>query len=166
MHFSDATKPLHGIFSYKVYHKTKGLVGEYEDQNLIVHNSRDIMAYLLGGDTAEKSVTRISIGNSTTAASPDDTQISGCETTALLNGDTRDINGDIIAFTKEIDGHSYPESGKVTFSWSVGYTEAQDLVITEFGLLCEDGTMFAHKVRGQIVKDSDLLLEGSWSIIF
>jgi hypothetical protein len=40
------------------------------------------------------------------------------------------------------------------------------LKIIEFGLLCEDGTLWARKIREEAIpKEADISLEGEWIII-
>ena len=60
----------------------------------------------------------------------------------------------------------YPATGQVRFNWSLSTAELNGVAITEFGLLCADGTLFSRKQRKPIEKESDLSLTGSWTILF
>lgn len=136
-----------GMFRLWVYRRGL-LVDQYVDHNLIVNGHKGVQAYLIGGDVTQKSITKIGFGENGTVATPDDT--------GLTN-----------ALVKSLDSHTYPEAGSVVFSFSLGSSEGNALSIREFGLLCEDGTLFARKVRGDVIlKDSDISLDGQWTITF
>lgn len=136
-----------GLFRLWVYRKGI-LIDQYVDRNTIVDDHKAIQAHLIGGDVAQKSVTKIGFGQNGTAASPDDKGLTG-------------------AFVKTLDSHQYPAVGSVEFAFSLGQNEGNSLSIREFGLLCEDGTLFARKVRGDVIlKDSEISLSGLWTIIF
>jgi hypothetical protein len=73
------------------------------------------------------------------------------------------------AFTKGLLGSSYPAAGQVKFSWNLTTAEANGKAILEFGLICEDLTLFSRRIResgNPINKESDISLEGDWTIIF
>ena len=38
--------------------------------------------------------------------------------------------------------------------------------IVEYGLLCDDDSLFARKTREAIYKANDIAVDGEWSIIF
>jgi hypothetical protein len=142
-------KPLEGILRYTVY-KNGVPVEDVEEHNLIVTAGRTQMARLLAGDLTGKQVTKISFGTNGAAPALADTQITN-------------------AFTKNLLGLSYPAAGQVRFNWSLAITEANGKAILEFGLICQDLTLFSRRTRESgkpINKESDISLEGDWTIIF
>jgi hypothetical protein len=142
-------KPLKGILRYTVY-KDGAPVEDVEEHNLIVNIGRTQMAHLLAGDVANRHVTKISFGTNGTAPALADTQITS-------------------AFTKNLLGHEYPATGQVKFLWNLTTAEANGKAILEFGLVCQDGTLFSRRIRESgkpINKESDISLEGDWTIIF
>ncbi len=156
--------PIKGVFSYKVYNRNKQLVFVYEDPNLVVGMSKEILAKLIAGDS-DKFITKLAVGNDQTTPTPDDLTIGTIATTDLVLGNNV-LGEGLAAFAKTIDDISYPEFGEVTFEWSLDYSEANGLDICEFGLLTDDQNLFARKTRGAIVKQSDLAFEGTWRIVF
>jgi hypothetical protein len=55
----------------------------------------------------------------------------------------------------------------VQVNWKLLVSEANGKAIREFGLLTEDGTLFARRIRANpIYKESDISIEGEWIIIF
>lgn len=147
MRFADNAHSPRGEFELLVYRS--GIVVEhYRDSNLIVAQASGIAAQLLGGDVADNSVSHIAFGDGSSPAAPENTLLSQ-------------------PFTKPLDGHSYPDSISVTFSFSLGASEANGKAIHEFGLLTSGGRLYARKVRaGPLVKDSELSLKGTWRIVF
>lgn len=145
MNIAD-TSTIKGEFRLRVYRKGV-LIEEYVDHNMIMNVAKDAMAKLIGGSGTGKTITKIGFGTSSTAPTPDNT--------ALAN-----------SYSKNVAGVSYPTTGQVAFSWSLGTSEANGKAIAELGLICSDGTLFARKVRGVINKDADLSLDGTWTIIF
>lgn len=140
--------PQAGILEYRV--RRRGRVVEvFQDENLIVNGARDAMAQLLGGDGAGKTINRIGFGTNGLAPSGPDAALTG-------------------GYLKLLGPHIYPTTGKIQWSWTLGTAEANGVSIREMGLLCTDGTLFSRKTRsaGAIEKDSDVDLEGTWTIIF
>jgi hypothetical protein len=124
------------------------LVEEYADHNLIVNGAKTAMARLIAGQAAGKNINRIAFGTNGNLPTPNDTAIAS-------------------PFIKTISGISYPEYNQVEFAWSLATTESNGKAISEFGLLCADGTLFARKTRTlPLNKDSDFAIEGEWIIIF
>jgi len=139
--------PMRGIFVMRVYRNGK-LIEVYKDKNLIVNGAKDAATHLLSGDSEGKHISKIAFGTSGNIPTPDDTEISS-------------------PFVKNISAVGYPAQGHAEFSWRLTESEANGKPIMEFGLLCEDGTLFARKVReNAIPKESDIALEGEWIIIF
>jgi len=140
----DAT--LRGMFEVRVY-RNGTLVEGYQDNNMILNMAKDALARLIAGAGAGKVVTQIGFGTNGAGPSPDDTALT-------------------TPFAKAVSGITYPVPGQVKFSWNLATTEANGMVIKEFGLICSDATLFARKTRGGIEKAADISLDGSWTIIF
>jgi hypothetical protein len=139
--------PLRGVFEMKVY-KSGKLIEEILDENLIVNVAKEQMARLIAGETLNRHITLIAFGTSNVDPAPTDTVITG-------------------QWSKSILGYSFPEIGKVRFNWLLGVTENNGMAIREFGLLTADGKLFARKIRtNPLNKESDISIEGSWTIIF
>jgi hypothetical protein len=136
-------KPV-GIFRLKVFKKGV-LIEEYEDKNLIVNQGRNHIAQLLGGGATDPIDT---IGFGEGSATP-------------AAGDTGLTND----YTKPIGAVSYPSTGQLQIDWSLETSEGNGMAITEFGLFWAT-YLFARKTRAAINKDSDIRLEGTWTINF
>jgi len=145
MNIADETA-MRGEFVLRVYRKGE-LVEEYIDHNMIMNVAKDAMARLIGGSGTGKTITKIGFGTNATSPTPDDTALSG-------------------SYVKNVTVVTYPDTGRVSFGWSLGTSEANGKAIAELGLICSDNTLFARKTRGVINKDADLSLEGTWTIIF
>lgn len=145
MQLRDAAA-LRGEFRLTLYRH--GLpVAEIVEPNLIIDGAKNQLARLVGGSGAGRHITHIGFGVGTSAAAPGNTGLTG-------------------AFWKPVTSVSYPATGQAAFAWSLSTAEANGLAITEFGLRCADGTLFARKVRNPIHKSDDLSLTGVWTIIF
>lgn len=145
---NDKINNLKGIFELKVICAHTGVVLErYIDRNLVVNGGRTAVMLLLGEGNTDKRLTKLSVGTNGTAPTGADTAITG-------------------AFTKSLGAVSYPTISSVSFAWTIGSTEANGIGIREFGLLCDDDTLFARKTRELINKNSDIILNGSWTISF
>lgn len=130
--------------------KRKGVVIEHDvDHNLVVNAARVNMAQLVAGQGARKTITRVGVGTNGTAPSPEDTMLTG-------------------AFVKPISSFSYPTSTSVKFDFEILESEANGLSIVEFGLICDDGSLFARRTRsGKVIdKSDDLEIYGYWTILF
>jgi hypothetical protein len=142
---------LRGIFTMNVY-KGEGadrkLIETFEDHNLIVNLARVSMAHLIAGDVDDRSMLKIAFGTNGVAPTVDDTDITN-------------------PFVKELGGVTYPQAGQVRFAWNLTASEANGKAIMEFGLLTADGNLFCRRTRATpINKESDISLEGTWTIIF
>jgi hypothetical protein len=142
--FNDR-QDLRGVLCYKVYRhrgEAKELIDEIEDDNLIVNGARNQMARLIAGDFAERNITKISFGANGAEPTVNDAVITG-------------------AFTKDVSGFIYPAMGQVTIAWSLLTSEDNGQAIMEFGLVCEDDTLFSRRVRADpIYKAADISIEG------
>lgn len=144
---NDKVLTLRGVFSMRVLDKSGAVINTYEDHNMIVNSARVAMSMLVSEGNNDKIITTFAVGTNNETATPTDTTLSQIYTNTLL-------------------GHSFPEDGTVRFDWKLGYDEANDMNITEFGLICADGSLFTRKVRSPIYKASDISFEGEWYIIF
>jgi len=151
-------KPLKGVLECKVYRHANGekiLIEEFTDQNVIVNLARDQMARLVAGEFSDRHITKIGFGVDNTKPTVTDTELTD-------------------AFIKALDGYEFPGMGRVQFDWELATTEGNGMAISEFGLYCEDGTLFARRRREKtdgspadpIPKENDISLEGTWTIIF
>jgi hypothetical protein len=140
-------RPMRGIFDMKVYRKG-ALIETYRDENLIVNGARVQAAHLVAGDVLGRTIARIAFGTNGTPPVDADASITN-------------------QFAKDVAGFEYPAMGQVTVSWELLTAEDNGQAIMEFGLLTADGTLFARKTRNKpIHKESDISIEGHWTIIF
>jgi len=151
-------KPLKGVLTCRVYQYVNGekmLIEEFQEHNIIVNLARDQMARLVAGEFEDRHITKIGFGTDITKATVDDTELKE-------------------VYVKDLDGFEYPKMGEVQFNWELDEDEANGMAIAEFGLFCEDGTLFARRRREDkqgeplppIPKASDISLEGTWTVSF
>ena len=138
-----------GIFALVVRDINGRLIESYTDNNLIVDGARDAMARLVsqGGSIGDRVITKHGVGTGTSPATPSDKNL------------TNPHYVDVLSF-------SYPSSGAVTFTFKLGADDANGMAITEYGLTCTDGSLFARKIRSVITKQSDLIFEIAWTLKF
>jgi len=106
------------------------------------------MARHLIGDCTDREIAQIGFGTDATEPAASDT--------TLIN-----------PFKKAIDGTEFPSAGKVRFNWTLDTSESNGKAIREFGLFCENDTLFARRIRATAInKESDISLEGYWEINF
>jgi len=129
--------------------RRRGVLVEVDDHpNIIVNSAKTQQARLIGGDVSGRSITQIGFGEGSGAAD--------ASNASLTN-----------AFVKSLGAVTYPASNSVQFAFTLGSSEGNGLAITEFGLFCADGTLFARRVRtGALVKASDLSFSGTWTISY
>jgi hypothetical protein len=138
--------PIKGIFSIKVYRQGV-LIDETTEHNMVVNGGRDQIARLIAGNVAGRSINRIAFG--TNGTSPD------AADTAITN-----------QFVRPVNGFVYPAMGQVQIDWELPVNENNGMAIMEFGLLTVDGTLFARRTRqNPIYKESDISIEGHWTIV-
>jgi hypothetical protein len=141
------TIEIHGVFRMRVY-QNGVLVEMYEDQNLIVNMGCDQLAHLIAGDFIGRHITHIAFGTNGDIAVPADTAITN-------------------AFQEPVESVEFPQMGQVRFNWTLGADQANGKAIMEFGLITEDGKLFARRTRtNPLNKESDFSLEGDWTIEF
>lgn len=145
--FDNFERAPHGLFTLKIYRRGQ-LIEVFEEKNLIVSNSQQIHAKLLGGAVAGQSVSQIGFGTSLAPAASGNNSLTN-------------------PFMKALDSVSYPASNQVSFNFSLLSSEDNGANIGEFGLFTASGTLYARKVRtAAIPKDTDLSFTGSWIINF
>ena len=137
---------LKGSFCLEVI-KNGEVIERYQDNNLVVNGGRTAVMQLLGAANSDKQLTQIAFGTNGTAPVGTDSAITG-------------------AFTKNLGAVTYPTISSVKMEWTLGALEANGTAIAEFGLLCFDDTLFARKTREVINKNSDIILNGAWTISF
>lgn len=119
-----------------------------DDKNIIVDLAKEQQARLLGGDTTNRSITKIGVGTGTAAAAAGNTSLTS-------------------AFTRALTGVTYPTPGQARFAFTIAAGEANGKAISEFGLFTAGDVLFARRVRaGAIQKESDLTLTGTWTITY
>ncbi len=136
-----------GEFSLVISDENGNIIEEFLDKNLVVNVGKDSLCHLLAGAGSGKQITKISFGTNGSGAALTDTVITG-------------------AFTKALGAVTYPEFNSVSFAWTLGLSENNGMAITEFGLMSNDLTLFARKVRSVINKTSSIQFDGVWKINF
>ena len=138
---------LRGNFLIRVFKNGK-LINKYSDHNMIVNLAKESLSKLVAGEGINKQITKIALGTDGATPTPSDEIIKN-------------------SYVKNIDGFSYPTSGQIKFNWSIAASEANGMSVLEFGLLSEDGTLFARKIRNEaLAKENDISIEGEWTIVF
>lgn len=124
------------------------LIEVVDEKNLIVDNSKQLLASLLGGTTANKFITKVGFGTNSAAALPGNTALTG-------------------PVYKNVSSVTFPTPGQVRFNFALTSAEGNGTSIIEFGLLTADNNLFSRRVRSSpIVKDNTLSFTGSWTITF
>lgn len=145
---NDKIPAFKGRFELNVICAHTGKILEhYVDKNLVVNGGRTAVCRLLGAGGSTKQLTQLSVGTN------------GTQPTGVDNAITNE-------FKKNLGTVTYPTISSVRFAFSLGASEANGLAIAEFGILCADNTLFARKVREVINKNSDIILNGNWTISF
>jgi len=156
-------KPLKGVLTCRVYRHINGekhLIEVIEENNLIVDLARVQMAHLIAGDTTGRIIKQIGFGLSGTEPTVEDT--------SLTDPFIKNVDGfeypEVAQYT---DGTEYQRVGQTQINWSLSLSEGNGKAIKEFGLFTENGKLFARRVRvSPINKESDISLEGTWTILF
>lgn len=149
MKTNDTIRP-RGFVKYSVFEHDR-LIASYMDNNLVVAGGRNAVAALVGGNIGtspnRKFITSFGVGTNGNAPVDGDTALTS-------------------PFTKALDSKTYPSTGVVQANFTITIGEANGMAIQEFGLYCEDGTLFARKVVNTINKTSAIRIEGTWQIQF
>lgn len=137
-----------GMVHLRVRDIEGNLIEEHRGSNLVVNTGRTALTALLATADADKRVTRAEWGEGTAAPLPSDTSL----TNAYQNG---------------IVSSSNPSPIQVQFELALGVSEGNGLELTELGLVCDDGTLFARYVWGSTIsKSAGFSVEASWIIQF
>lgn len=137
-----------GRFRLEIYQAGQ-LIDLVDEQNAITAGYRDAAAAAFGGQAG--AVTQIGFGTGTAPGLYGNTSL----TAAYL----KLVDGAVLAG----DG-----SGRISFAFSLGSSEANGLAIGEFGLMTAGGVLVARKARkaAAILKDPTIALQGTWTIQF
>lgn len=119
-----------------------------EEKNLVVTLGLQNMARIIGGHADGLKIDKIGVGIGTDTPLPGDTALTS-------------------PFIKDLEGATYPDNQSVLFSFDIDNDEANDMLITEFGLLNTNEVLCARKVRtGSIAKTDSIRLVGTWKLTF
>ena len=147
LHFNEKPIKLRGELHFTVKRGGR-VIDKYDNHNMIMTAARELMAKILTGGASE-SITHIGVGSGTAAETTADTGLTGQILVALTK---RSSTGNV-----------------ARFDFTLGENDANGLNIHEFGLFTSSGIMFSHRVRDEkkdLVKASDLTIEGYWTINF
>ncbi len=113
-------------------------------RNMIVSSGYNSVAQALAG-VPDQYIKKIAIGTNGMEPQTTDSEIT-----------------DAVFF--DIESVEYPTPETVRFRFTINYTDAVDMLICEFGLICADGRLFARKTREPIEKTKLLTITGMWEI--
>lgn len=124
----------------------KILIDSFEDDNLIVLSGKQLLTFLLAGESGSHRITKVGVGENPSSPYWSDT--------GLTN-----------AFIKNVSGYTLLEPTVVQWNFSILPGDANGLTISEFGLFSTGGQLFARKVRLPVIpKDDSVSLDGDWTI--
>lgn len=134
-----------GILHLSAYNEDGRLMWEMHEKNLIVNTGYTAVLEALAG-VAAAAITRIGIGTNGTAPEPTDTELTA-------------------PFLLDIETIEYPTPTSVRFNFRIGYSEANGMNISEFGLITADGRLFSRRSRvTPIEKSENMSIVGQWDI--
>lgn len=142
----EETYSAKGRVSIKVYNREGRVIQRIDQDNLIVNVGKQAMARLLGAADSNKRVTQIAFGTSGVPVSGGQTAITS-------------------SYVKALDGVTYSGTSAI-FQYALEYNENNGMTIQEFGLLCDDNTLFSRITRNSLQKTADIRLTGTWTITF
>lgn len=150
--FEDWQKSVRGDFHLEVFRHGVP-IDHIDDHNLVVYTGRERLAQLLCGEST-KGVTQLGVGSGAATELDTDTELTEQQLFQLTG--------------RKSDGRD------ARFDFEIKENEANGLAIREFGLFCEDGVMFSHRLRrrkdnglpGVIEKEDDISIKGYWIIHF
>lgn len=145
MVLTDNISSCKGEFHLRVLKHGKE-IERIDDHNLVVDTGRIRLAELAAGKSTA-FITHIGVG-------------SGANTEEVT--DTELTNGQLFPLVKTtVTGRD------VQLDFLIDTTEANGMLIREFGLFCADGTMFSRRARkGVIEKQDDIQISGYWILHF
>ncbi len=140
----DTIKQLSGTLHLVAKDKQGAEVWRVAEKNLIVAGGYTAIAEALAG-LPNRHIAKIAVGTNGAAPAEADTEITS-------------------AVVLDIESVEYPAPGTVRFNFTIGYDDAVDMSIREFGLICADGRLFSRKTREVIEKTSYVSITGMWEI--
>ena len=143
--YSEGKMPSGSVVVKRVY--DDGIEKTVSGDNVIVNDSRNTILQLLAGEGNGKIITHVGLGEDGTAQSADDSSLSNLELVPIHD-------------------KTYPEHGKILFKATVNKNVSVGKKIREFGLICDDGTLFARIATKCIEKDAIFKLNIEWLIGF
>ena len=124
------------------------LIEHWTGCNVFLSQSRQEIAHLLGGDVANRSISKIGFGTS--------------GSTPLVSNTALEA-----PFIKLVSGVSYPAASTIEFAFTLLPSEGNGMEIMELGLLTGSGRLIARRVRtAPLIKTSDISLSGAWTLEF
>ena len=135
---------------FKIIDGVKTLINEFDNHNLITLSGFELITFLLVGAPGSNKITKVGVGDGTNTPHEDDVGLSN-------------------AYIRAINSYTYPKDNVVEFRIAFDSCDANGLLISEFGLFSEGLQLFSRKLLTEeglpaIPKDSDIIIEGYWSI--
>lgn len=139
-----------GDFFAVARNKQGEVVFSVEERNLVLDSAQEILSRLLTSGDAGAVIDRIGFGTNSTLPQGADTALTD-------------------PYYKVVTSATFNAPNQAVFDWTLDYAEAVEdpyKTITEYALVCADGTLFSRKVKGAIEKTEDISLTGQWVINF
>jgi hypothetical protein len=126
---------------------TKVKIDSFDEENLIVLDGKQIMAYLLAGEPGNHTITKFGVGEGTALPVDDDA--------GLTN-----------PYIRSLTGYRFLTDTAVQWDVALDVGEAIGKTISEFGLFSADEQLFARKIRRglAIPKDASISFDGAWTV--
>ena len=148
----DDVPKVRGDIHLEIYRKGQ-LVETVDDHNLVVDAGRRRLAELITGQS-NSIINQVGFGSSSNDETGNDTEL---QDQLLFPLRPIEFGG----VTSKVEGLN------AIFYFTLEEYEAVGLSIRELGLFCDDDCMFSHRVRrGEIFKDSDIAIKGTWTLRF
>ena len=166
--FKDTTSTiLKGELHIKMFRHDK-LIFEGSERNLIVNNSRTIVAGLIASDYDNYGISQIGFGDGTSTAVSGDTELQGDYTKKKgIDVEKNIIFGANVAQVYWNIDYDIDISGKI-FEGAVGgyWTDGEPFTIKEFGLLSTNNNLFNRILWSgpDLVMDEGIQIEGYFAI--
>lgn len=122
------------------------VVERHDGPNLILDGATAITHRALAGD-ADAAFARVAVGNSSAVPTPADVGAVGDSAEVVIQSIARPVPGETVIMFRVEEGQAN----------TLG-------VVAEFVLLTADGSAFARTLRGPIVKNDRVQLEGTWTL--
>ena len=150
-----------GFFELNVWEKRGDFFFQqehFEEYNLVVNNGLTMIAYRISDSSDTTSyIYRMGFGTNGDTPYPADTALTNPYINEFVSNDINNPNTPI----------TYPTFNSVSFSFQLGLQEMNGYTIREYGLICKDGSLFAHKIKGtEVVKTDKVYLTGLWTLTF